>query len=58
VVKRIHTPGAGDWLIRAISKEEVKKAVFQMHAEKAPGPDGLTTGFFQENWCFVGGGNY
>jgi len=35
---------------------EVKLAVFQLHVEKAPDPDGFTTGFFQENWSLGGGG--
>lgn len=34
-------------LLVAISYEEVKKAVFSMHPEKAPGPNGFNPAFFQ-----------
>lgn len=37
------------------SVEEVKRAVFEMGAWKAPGPDGFRVGFYQENWALVGG---
>jgi len=29
------------------TSEEVKKAVFMMHPNKSPGPDGFTAGFYQ-----------
>jgi hypothetical protein len=32
------------------SEEEVKKAVFQMEHNKAPGPDGFPTEFYQIFW--------
>jgi hypothetical protein len=32
------------------SKEEVKKAVFQMEHNKAPGPDGFAAEFYQSFW--------
>jgi hypothetical protein len=34
--------------------EEVKWVVFMMGPNKAPGPDGLTTGFFQVHWDLIG----
>ncbi|KAM6549548.1 hypothetical protein CsatB_021224 [Cannabis sativa] len=37
-----------------ISEEEVKKAVFQMHPDKSPGPDGMTPAFYQKCWSIVG----
>lgn len=37
------------------SVEEVKRAVFEMGAWKAPGPDGFRVGLYQENWALVGG---
>lgn len=40
-------------LIKPISSEEVKDAVFSMHPEKAPGYDGLNPAFYQAFWNVV-----
>ncbi|MCI19683.1 endonuclease/exonuclease/phosphatase family protein, partial [Trifolium medium] len=34
--------------------EEFKKAVFSMHSDKAPGPDGLNLAFFKRFWDMCG----
>ncbi|XP_023641325.1 uncharacterized protein LOC111831438 [Capsella rubella] len=36
------------------SPEEIKRACFSIHADKAPGPDGFSASFFQTNWETVG----
>ena len=36
------------------SAEEIKEAMFSIHQEKAPGPDGFSACFFQSNWEVVG----
>lgn len=41
-------------LLAAVSEEEVKRALFQMHPDKSPGPDGRTPAFYQKNWKTVG----
>ncbi|KAL8125037.1 hypothetical protein AgCh_012638 [Apium graveolens] len=41
-------------LMAPISDDEVKNAVFSMHAEKAPGYDGLNPCFYQAYWSVVG----
>ena len=35
------------FLIAPISTEEVKNAIFGMHPNKSPGPDGMNTAFYQ-----------
>ena len=35
------------------SEEEVRLALFLMHPEKAPGPDGMTALFFQQSWSII-----
>ena len=35
------------------SEEEVKKAVFQMEHNKAPGPDGFPVEFYQNFWDVI-----
>lgn len=40
-------------LLAEVTPEEVKEAIFSMHPDKAPGPDGLNPGFFQVFWNIV-----
>lgn len=37
-------------LIRPFDIEEFRQALFQMHPDKAPGPDGFNLAFFQKFW--------
>lgn len=41
-------------LIATPSAEEIKKVVFSIHADKAPGPDGFSASFFHTNWSSIG----
>lgn len=41
-------------LNKGVTREEVKFALFQMHPDKAPGPDEMTPAFFQKRWHIVG----
>ena len=41
-------------LIRDITNEEIKYALFDIDDNKAPGPDGYTSKFFKASWDIVG----
>ncbi|XP_019166974.1 PREDICTED: uncharacterized protein LOC109162747 [Ipomoea nil] len=41
-------------LDRPFETDEVKEALFSMYPDKAPGPDGLNPGFYQQFWEIVG----
>lgn len=41
-------------LAQEVTKEEVHFALFQMHPDKAPGPDGMTPAFYQKHWDIIG----
>ncbi|KAG7579243.1 Ribonuclease H domain [Arabidopsis thaliana x Arabidopsis arenosa] len=41
-------------LIELPSPEEIKKACFSIHPDKAPGPDGFSASFFHTHWNTVG----
>lgn len=41
-------------LIRPILPSEVKHAIFDIGDDKAPGPDGFSSGFFKKSWSVVG----
>lgn len=41
-------------LLLPVIDAEVKDAVFAMHPDKSPGPDGLNPAFFQTYWSIVG----
>lgn len=44
------TDDMNSYFTSSFSEEEVSKALFQMHPDKAPGPDGFLTLFFQHFW--------
>jgi len=43
-----------DTLVALLSIEILKQLVFQMHPNKAPGPNGLSPFFYQHFWEIVG----
>ena len=47
------TPQMNQRLLRIATEEEVRNALFIMHPEKAPGPDGMTALFFQYSWHII-----
>ncbi|XP_060963731.1 uncharacterized protein LOC115717505 [Cannabis sativa] len=48
------TSTPNDSLLQPLTDEEVKEALFQMHLDKSPGPDGMTPGSYQKCWAIVG----
>ena len=45
---QVVTPLHNQTLLSPYTAEEIKKAVFQMHPSKSPGPDGMSCFFFQK----------
>jgi hypothetical protein len=43
-----------DRLVAPFTREELKEALFQMHPDKAPGPDGFNPTFYQQFWNICG----
>ena len=54
VVDKHLSPDQSANLIRRVTDEEIRDAIFRMKPDKAPGPDGYTAGFFQKMWPVVG----
>lgn len=42
------TRSQNELLFQPVTVAEVKQALFQMTSDKAPGPDGMTPGFYQK----------
>ena len=49
------TTNINESLIRAPTDEEIKKALFAINPDKAPGPDGMTSLFYQKFWGITAG---
>ncbi|GJY81166.1 protein LAZ1 [Tanacetum coccineum] len=41
-------------MVRNVTNEEIKTAMFDIGDDRAPGPDGFTPAFFKKNWDIVG----
>lgn len=52
-VKTTITDQVNEFLTAPATEKEVRDALFMMHPEKAPGPDGMTALFFQKAWNTV-----
>ena len=40
-------------LTKEVTQQEIKDALDQMNPDKAPGPDGFTTRFYQQSWDII-----
>ncbi|KAL8126087.1 hypothetical protein AgCh_013389 [Apium graveolens] len=47
------TAEQNEFLLSPVTEIEVKRALFHMHPDKSPGPDGMTPGFYQKYWGVV-----
>ncbi|XP_059075200.1 uncharacterized protein LOC131875177 [Cryptomeria japonica] len=54
VILELITKAQNQALMKPIQVEEVRKAVFSMAGDKAPGPDGFPAFFYQTFWDIVG----
>ncbi|XP_022024451.1 uncharacterized protein LOC110924768 [Helianthus annuus] len=43
-----------EFMVRQVTDDEIKKAIFSIAGNKAPGPDGYTSVFFKRAWNEVG----
>nr|GEW07720.1 RNA-directed DNA polymerase, eukaryota, reverse transcriptase zinc-binding domain protein [Tanacetum cinerariifolium] len=43
-----------EWMIRLVSNEEIKRAMFDMDNNKAPILDGFSSKFYKQSWEFIG----
>ncbi|XP_021836918.2 uncharacterized protein [Spinacia oleracea] len=53
-ITRVVTCDMNDIFDKEPTAEEIKEALFQMHPNKAPGPDGMHALFFQKFWHILG----
>lgn len=53
-IERKVTAVQNEMLLCPITVEEVRKALFHMHPDKSPGPDGMSLEFYQKYWKIVG----
>ncbi|KAL0290018.1 UNVERIFIED_CONTAM: hypothetical protein Sangu_2591300 [Sesamum angustifolium] len=53
--RHILTDDEAQAIIRPVTIDEVKTAFFDIEEDKAPGPDGFSSGFFKAAWPVVGG---
>lgn len=40
-------------MIKMVTEEEIKHALFDIEDNKAPGPDGFTSKFFKKSWSVI-----
>jgi hypothetical protein len=52
-VKRRFSAGCVEGMCADITKEEIRKTIFSMNKENAPGSDGFSAGFFHKAWLVI-----
>ncbi|KAL0285595.1 UNVERIFIED_CONTAM: putative ribonuclease H protein [Sesamum radiatum] len=52
--RHVVTPDESTKLVRSVTREEIKDAFFDIAEDKAPGPDGYSSGFYKAAWPVIG----
>ncbi|KAG7567099.1 Ribonuclease H-like superfamily [Arabidopsis thaliana x Arabidopsis arenosa] len=52
-IQSLITDQVNNFLTAPATESEVRNALFMMHPEKSPGPDGMTALFFQKAWITI-----
>ncbi|KAL0333100.1 UNVERIFIED_CONTAM: hypothetical protein Scaly_2211500 [Sesamum calycinum] len=52
--RHLVTKGEGIAILQPVSHDEIKTTVFDIAKDKAPGPDGYSSRFFNATWPIVG----
>lgn len=47
-------PASAEYMVRPITDDEIRAALFDIDDEKAPGPDGYSSKFFKSAWSIIG----
>ncbi|XP_071727235.1 uncharacterized protein [Rutidosis leptorrhynchoides] len=48
------TEDEANYMIKEVTHDEIKEAIFRIDSDKAAGPDGFTSQFFKKAWVIVG----
>ncbi|XP_022003043.1 uncharacterized protein LOC110900463 [Helianthus annuus] len=54
VFTNVLSANVADYMVRQVTREEIKQAMFSISENKSPGPDGYTSAFFKHAWDIVG----
>ncbi|KAL0293247.1 UNVERIFIED_CONTAM: hypothetical protein Scaly_3145000 [Sesamum calycinum] len=52
--RHVVTPDESMKLVQSVTREEIKDAFFDIAEDKAPGPDGYSSGFYKAAWPVIG----
>ncbi|KAL0295535.1 UNVERIFIED_CONTAM: putative ribonuclease H protein [Sesamum calycinum] len=52
--RHVVTPDECMELVQSVTREEIKDAFFDIAEDKAPGPDGFSSGFYKAAWPVIG----